>query len=440
MTFELPPPRHGQVLVPTLNGNGGAFLEVDCSRRTDESPQRWTATGLGIDPAALEAILTESRDAETGPEALAKVRIAVFPREPVGNSHGLAIALADKLARFPPDAEPKPIFATGVVLRDGRGRLAPVEGFAQKARMVADAAPKGSVFAFCKANEADARPVLDRMRREGRVCLHPATMIGELAHLWASPATTAQRRSVLFPRSRRLGIVLGGTLLAVAALLAAISLRPVLLPGPEMRAQTALEEIEAARALMREDFPQAMRRLHATFERLSPEEVAVVRRRDPSLPALARVALRQSGVSEAEITESDTRVAAYLDAARAAATPATSEERARNMARLAESYQRILPLDRDRHHPDFAEAERIRARVAGDIATATFRARRAERAQGLQELLQGLRPELDEQLAALAASAKGELTPLDEALAETGLNTSEAGFVPQGGFFPPRQD
>lgn len=177
--------RHVTVLVPLVGAGSSAFMTVDCIRRSDYSPQRWTASGLGVDPESLEEILTESRDDEEGALALAKVRISVHPRQFVGKSHGLAIALADKLARYSKVDHPTPpIIATGIILTNRRGEIGAVNGFEKKVNLVREKAEIGTVFVYCADNQNDARDLLRIMAAEKNIRLFPVRHLNELSGFW----------------------------------------------------------------------------------------------------------------------------------------------------------------------------------------------------------------------------------------------------------------
>lgn len=98
-----------------------------------------------------------------------------------GQSFGLALVLADKLARFPNGTPSPRICGTGIIAN--KGRIEGVEHFPGKVAQAAVSLAKGDVFAFPITNYAHDPEGLRRLAAQG-VRLRSVHSLEELRHLW----------------------------------------------------------------------------------------------------------------------------------------------------------------------------------------------------------------------------------------------------------------
>jgi hypothetical protein len=180
------------------------------------------ASGHGR-PAALDALI-DARAIEPGPRRLDGVLIRFFAKDFSGESYGLALALADKFARFPPGPEAN-VIATGALVPGEEGLVGTIDGFEAKARAViahARAANRPSLFAFPKENWTRASPAvreaLEAASEAGGLILRPVERLADLADLWRAPVEPAVRRG------RLLRFVVAPGVAAAAAVLAAVGI------------------------------------------------------------------------------------------------------------------------------------------------------------------------------------------------------------------------
>ncbi len=102
-------------------------------------------------------------------------------REFTGLSYGLALAIADKLARFPRQVDIPVICATGRL--GNKGEVLGIKQFSVKVEIAENALESSAVFAFPAENRDDALEGLGRLEAKG-VSLLSVTQLDELSRLW----------------------------------------------------------------------------------------------------------------------------------------------------------------------------------------------------------------------------------------------------------------
>lgn len=175
---------------------------MGCARVThwDDKSRHIHAAWL---PDAVD-ILLDAR-AHEGPATLELgVRVRPERRGFQGDSFGLALAVADKFARFGRAETGQEIIATGALEPSGCGRLSAVSGFDGKTQGVLDyiAAHKlrNAIYLFAAGNLPDlkeeTRVLLEAMCEEtGLECL-PMYHLSDAAHLWsAAPPAPVVRKA-----------------------------------------------------------------------------------------------------------------------------------------------------------------------------------------------------------------------------------------------------
>lgn len=109
-----------------------------------------------------------------------------------GQSFGLALALADKLARFSDETGSSRICGTGIIAN--KGRIEAVEHFPAKVAQAQLSLTQGDIFVFPKSNEEDDQGGLRRIAAQG-VQLIGVQSLEELQHLWDTNAGESSQSS-----------------------------------------------------------------------------------------------------------------------------------------------------------------------------------------------------------------------------------------------------
>lgn len=137
----------------------------------------------GIDDDTAARIIGASRHSESA-EQVALGVIALFDLQLfTGESYGLALAIADKMARYRNSVYAGSVYATGYIPLDGCGDVAAVDDFEEKLTIMEREGCQSGVFVFPsenlrRAGEA-ARGTLNRFEDSGLTCL-PVDHVNEI--------------------------------------------------------------------------------------------------------------------------------------------------------------------------------------------------------------------------------------------------------------------
>ena len=190
----IPPSQDGVVLFPVVS----AFAEyandigcVRCARYVPQSrPDSYSLVIGLIGPARSNLYYQVIQDARTGeddPErAFLYTHSRIDPNDFDGSSFGLAVAIADRSARYGFSAKlvGRQVIATGTIEAGGQGAVMAVDGFEAKVRLLEREAAADSMFVFPAANleraDEDTRQRLERARRSGRFSWKAITHVAEL--------------------------------------------------------------------------------------------------------------------------------------------------------------------------------------------------------------------------------------------------------------------
>lgn len=135
---------------------------------------------------AVKTILGHSRSDEEIDTVDIDVVVKFANPDFSGNSFGLALALADKLARFGSQHTYPAIVATGTL--ETQGIISAVDGFAEKLDIVAKEATRDSLFIYSQGNTSLDASIAKQLEANG-VTLRSASCLAELQDLWQSRAT-----------------------------------------------------------------------------------------------------------------------------------------------------------------------------------------------------------------------------------------------------------
>ena len=131
-----------------------------------------------------------------------------------GQSYGLALALADKQARWSNATQFDRIIATGVL--EEQGRVARVDGFAAKIGLLKPTPNQKILFVFPKQN-LDDDPTAIECLSDKNILLRPVSHLIELRDLWQEHETTVTPQTVWNRRSTFLrGLSLGFSIVIVS--------------------------------------------------------------------------------------------------------------------------------------------------------------------------------------------------------------------------------
>ena len=117
-----------------------------------------------------------------------------------GQSFGLGLALADKLARFSYGTGTSKVCGTGIIAN--KGRIEAVDHFSAKVAQAELSLIQGDIFVFPKSNEDDDQAGLRRLAAQG-VQLIGVRSLTELRHIWDTKAgESSQSAKISFARAK----------------------------------------------------------------------------------------------------------------------------------------------------------------------------------------------------------------------------------------------
>jgi len=148
-----------------------------------------------LEQIVVDARWKETRGRHTGFD---KFVYAYFdPRSFTGRSCGLALAIADKRARYDPEnlLDIPVLVATGDLPIDGHGKVIGINHFKEKLSLVDDTLKVPAQFIFPKANRprqgTEEFSILERIKAKGIIC-RPVENINNLSDLWTAPEDRAK--------------------------------------------------------------------------------------------------------------------------------------------------------------------------------------------------------------------------------------------------------
>lgn len=190
----IPPPQDGVVLFPVVSALAEYANDIGCVRCTSYVPQSRPdnyslVIGL-IGPARANLYYQVIQDARTGEDdpdrAFLYTHSRIDPNDVNGSSFGLAVAIADRSARYGFSAKlaGRQVIATGTIETGGQGAVTAIDGFEAKVRLLEREAAAGAMFVFPAANleraDEDTRQRLERASGSGRFSWKAITHVAEL--------------------------------------------------------------------------------------------------------------------------------------------------------------------------------------------------------------------------------------------------------------------
>lgn len=151
----------------------------------------------GIDDESARRIIGTARYGERDEKA--GIGVIVMFSNPLfmGNSYGLALAVADKLARFDAAGKWHEIYATGCIPVDGCGSVSAIEGFAEKLEALVKKSVPGSLLIYPKSNHENKHvsDLLSRLTNAGIECCGINHLNDLEGYVWA-PSSGKNIRSL----------------------------------------------------------------------------------------------------------------------------------------------------------------------------------------------------------------------------------------------------
>ena len=164
----------------------------------------------GVDEEIARRIIGASRygerDERAGLGVIALISNPLFS----GESYGLALAVADKLARLPRIGPWEAIYATGKIPADGCGQVEAINGFAEKLSILLDIARPNTLFLYPLQNHPSTDSLMEQMQRlqlKGMRCLPVAHLDDLQGRLWSGSSSTASRKSIFTPFLQKVGVL-----------------------------------------------------------------------------------------------------------------------------------------------------------------------------------------------------------------------------------------
>ena len=196
-------PASGRAVVyfPLVGSDGDGLGSLECMPWGEAGGRRFMVSHPRFN-TEVEQILADSRFNETAGHSEDCVRVRFAPSDFGGGSYGLALAIADKMARF--GATGQLVYATGRIAADGHGAVGAIDHFEAKLMLIENCLRSGDVFAFPQQNldqlSAEARRSLALLGARSGVHYRPVSHIDELNDIFTLPEPDATPRH---PRPRR---------------------------------------------------------------------------------------------------------------------------------------------------------------------------------------------------------------------------------------------
>ncbi len=165
-------PPSSKVVFPCVHGSTmGELVTISCFRSQDlKGPIQMTSA---IDGQSVKRIVGASRYHETDNRAAYGVIASLNNPLFSGQSYGLALALADKIARFGPAGKWTEIYATGTIPPDGCGAVGRINGLGKKIGLICSQGKPNSIFVFPSKNlDADIEKRLVLLKKKGIHFIH----------------------------------------------------------------------------------------------------------------------------------------------------------------------------------------------------------------------------------------------------------------------------
>ena len=175
-----------QVHFPCVHGLArGQFVTINCFPVKELKSAIKVVTG--IDEEIAGRIIGATRYNET--DSRASLGVMVLFSNPMfgGESYGLSLAVADKLARFEAVAGWNGIYATGRIPADGCGRVEAIGCFSEKLDLILEYANPGSVFLYPAKNHALSGEIgekLEQLKSKGVKCMRVTSLDDLNDKLW----------------------------------------------------------------------------------------------------------------------------------------------------------------------------------------------------------------------------------------------------------------
>lgn len=180
---------------PCVHGiNAGEIIKITCFQADELKGTIKTLSG--IEEVSATNIIGATRHGENNSAAAKGVMATVSNPNFSGRSYGLALAIADKLARYQRCPGINQLFATGRIEPDGCGDISPIDGLKEKTELVIERVKKGDMFVFpAQIEDADIqlRKLLKELADKGATSLSVSNMNQLNEVLWCTKSRSELR-------------------------------------------------------------------------------------------------------------------------------------------------------------------------------------------------------------------------------------------------------
>lgn len=439
----LPDPGDGIVVFP-LVGQDALMAEDTCL--ASASAKSFTGeiqfslpTGINGNEATFYQIMRDVREYEPDDKILEKTRVH-FDFKFMGNSFGVAVALADRSRRYGFDDKVKDrrIIATGCVKPKKGGEVGAIDGFPEKIAIVHKFAPPGTLFIFPNENLGAAssatRTELERLK-DRTIAWRGISHIDDLNDLLAeypgreevaktaenskTTAAPAEETTPLYPVAQEPAPVIplarrrtfssrmlaGSALSAIALMVAAYGASSFLERRQQDIAavQTSDEHLQRLARTASDVKPGA--ETGDTCENLVAASNSITQYDIDRFEDVHRQALAQSKECTSLLAASDTKLKTLIEAF----NEAEGNEQPGSIVKLAEARTTLVPLDISRVTTDDMKA----AMASGDRAVAQVKESDRRIAAFNSQIAAWSKDNADGKAADAAAAAYEELQPFD---------------------------
>jgi hypothetical protein len=155
-------------------------------------------TSPAVDEQCARVVIGASRYSERDERSALGVIVSVSRTAFSGDSYELALAIADKLARYASGPPENPVIATGRVPHDGCGAVDAINHLHSKLQLVLGTAQKGSYFLFPQVNldsaSAEEKRLLEELSEAG-IRWHAVSRIDECMDILSPSSRVSESAS-----------------------------------------------------------------------------------------------------------------------------------------------------------------------------------------------------------------------------------------------------
>lgn len=181
--------------------DSGEMIEINCFK--SDALKGTIKILSGIEEIDAVNIVGASRQGEHHRAAADGVIATISNPNFTGRSYGLALAIADKMARYAPAQGIGAIYATGRIEADSRGLVSAVDGINNKLKLVEGVIKAGDIFLFPKVceqvDDAVQQKLLKAIRAKFAKCYAISNLCDARDLLWVIEHSTQEQITKKIP-------------------------------------------------------------------------------------------------------------------------------------------------------------------------------------------------------------------------------------------------